>query len=446
MDSGKQIICTVRQDAMDRIIFDSVKSAPKVAKIVESNEGLARDIFTSLYSSAPSFNDSHLLQRQMIETMQALPEYKELHAVTAMDDVASAIGTVQFAPGLIEKMEEIQAKVEERQNRATQQGKPSPQGLEALTDSEMSTLRQSMRRGLESAQEQADQWGDAAAAWGVEPGELEELSFQEKFALADQMTKNPNMGKITDLMGRFKNIVNSTIANSTTHGIDEVVDITLGNDLGRMLPSELVKLAESEDLFFADYLEGKLLTYELKGVEQVGKGPIVACLDVSYSMNGDREVWAKAVVLALMHLAQKQKRAFGLVTFEAKVISSQFWSAGETATIQEKIKIASIQSNGGGTDFYAPLMKAFEFIGKEQGLKPADVAILTDGEFNFNQSDLAHVLSLKGDVRIFGIGIDIDSGSSLNSFCDEVALVSGSGDIDLVKNLIGKTSAGQVKK
>ena len=70
-----------------------------------------------------------------------------------------------------------------------------------------------------------------------------------------------------------------------------------GNELGRLIPAELVALHHPG--LRADFkrrlLEGEVLQYRLREDEQKGKGPMVVCIDVSSSMQGDKEQWAKAV-------------------------------------------------------------------------------------------------------------------------------------------------------
>src|SRR3972149_5183062 len=78
----------------------------------------------------------------------------------------------------------------------------------------------------------------------------------------------------------------------------EVYDISLGNDIGRIIPAELSFLrhkALRKD-FLKRLIEGRLLQYYLK--EEKGRGPLVVCVDGSSSMEGHKEMWAKAVCLS----------------------------------------------------------------------------------------------------------------------------------------------------
>jgi uncharacterized protein with von Willebrand factor type A (vWA) domain len=283
--------------------------------------------------------------------------------------------------------------------------------------------------------------------WGIKPGDLKETSFQKKFELAETLTRSSKLSKVSELVGRFKNILKGLDAVKYTHGSDEIVDITTGNDLERLLPSEFLKLQTTPILFYKDYAEKNLLQYEMRGVEPQGKGPIIVCLDVSSSMQGQmgdatREDWAKALTIALMGLAEKQKRAFALITFEAKVVNSEFWDSKKKIPLEKKIKIASLTSDGGGTDYMCALEKAFAMRKSNSALRPADLIFVTDGDFDFYPADLIKVLEAKKslDLRIFGLSVGARVTRSLNKFCDQVCSVSSSGDIDTVQQVLKKTS------
>jgi uncharacterized protein with von Willebrand factor type A (vWA) domain len=279
------------------------------------------------------------------------------------------------------------------------------------------------------------------SSWGWEQGEMQRVAFDKRFQLADKMMASKKFQKIADLAGRFKNIVNGSSATVPTHGMDEIVDIGQGDDIARIVPSEALKLRRTPKLFFKDMVEGKLLVYNMKGVEPMGKGPIIMCMDMSGSMEGTRECWAKAVVLALMALAEKQNRAFGIIVFESRVTTRKFFPKGMKPSLEDKIDIANIGASG-GTDFYPPLKAAFEMRGKDLDLKPADIVFVTDDEFQMSPEREKEILKLKKEteVRIFGMAINESypgsSGKTLEAFCDQIAVVNSLGEIQQVKDMI----------
>lgn len=453
-ESAESPISTVvEKDAIDALMFDAVRDASKVADICEADqvsEVCMQDAFTSFFTHNPkTIEECDPAQKGVLDTFLGLDEFKNLRAGTQHDEMTSALAALQFAPNLIEQVKKVRKQMEEKRQEAQAQNKAGPQNMnEALSERDMAAMRQAMRRGLEKAQEATDDYKDALSAWGVNKGDLQRVPAEKRLELANRMIRSNKLKKISDLVGRFKNIVHSAAAQAPVHAMDEIVDIKTGNDLGRILPGELVKMVESPTQFMMDFLEKKLLTYEMKGVEDLGRGPIIACLDISGSMNDDsKEEWAKAVVLALMTLAEKQKRSFGFIAFNEEVAMKRYFPKEMTIGLEDKIQIAEIVSTG-GTNFFWPFHDAFEFRRKEPSLKPADVVFITDGEADLSPEALSEILVNKEQtgVRIYSIGI---AGShSMNMSClrkisDQVNVVNQLGDLQVVKDLMTSTASSQ---
>jgi hypothetical protein len=93
---------------------------------------------------------------------------------------------------------------------------------------------------------------------------------------------------VGQLAGRFTRIAQQKRRTKVKHGAEEICDVELGNDLGRLLPVELVKLRHPRlhALALRDLLERKAMQYALTGKEKMGKGPLVLLLDRSGSMDG----------------------------------------------------------------------------------------------------------------------------------------------------------------
>jgi len=462
-------VTTLKTDAVDHLMFEVVREAPKFDDLVTSDlqnnsEGLVQDVFTSFFAYEPqTVEKAEPVQKGIIDTMMSLPEYQNLRASAKYDEVASALGSMQFAPEVMKQYVEIKKKIEERKKQqgsgleGNGEGEQDGEGqsLEEMLDAkEMASLRQSIRRGLEKAQEASDEYKDMCSAWGIEKGDLTKVPFEKRMELAERMKKSNRLKKIADLTGRFRNIVHTAAANTPVHGADEVVDIGLSNDISHMLPTELVKLMETPDLFVADYLERKLLTYNLKGVQDMGKGPIIALLDNSGSMDGERIEWAVAVAMSLMVLAEKQNRAFGLIVFNTQVCYKKLWQKGSRISAADKVSVAEIGCSG-GTSFYAPVKAAFEFRKQDPQLKPADFVFITDGDCDDIKGDmLTEVIEEKNkaDVRIYSIVINAggwggnSTGGTLKNFSDHMVVVNKLGEIDTIKNLMTQTASTQKPK
>ena len=100
-------------------------------------------------------------------------------------------------------------------------------------------IRQAFRGALKQAQDKADEWQEVAAAWGINSGELSTVPPEERMEMAEKLMHSAKLRGIADMVGRFKNIVNSASATTLVHGSDEIVDVCMGSDISRMFPSQL---------------------------------------------------------------------------------------------------------------------------------------------------------------------------------------------------------------
>ena len=161
------------------------------------------------------------------------------------------------------------------------------------------------------------------------------------------------------------------------HGADEIADVEMGADIGRLLPSELCRLVQPNQRlsFFRDLSERQCMQYRLSGAEPLGKGPLVVLLDKSGSMDGDKDVWTTAVALALLDIAQRQRRHFVLLSFESVV-------RDEVTVLPNDLlpEAALFTGCGGGTEIGEAMKRALTLIEETPAkLKKADVVLITDG-------------------------------------------------------------------
>lgn len=446
-------------DTYDHILYSGIRdSSTKITAMVGTDglvDSLVSDVFLSLYKSNPTIReDARGISKKLIETMHGLPEFQSLRPATKFDDVCSAIVTLKLAPNVIEEFRRVQKEMDQRKQNAKHSsggkddvGPVNPRDFGGDLSDE---IRVAIRAAMKEAQAEAEKWEEICAGWGIEQGDLKNLPYGEKLELANKLKEHDQFKRIAELAGRFRNMALSAAATTPAHGTDEIVDIVQGNDIARLLPTELLKLKRNPALFMGDMLEGKLLQYNLRGTENLGHGPIIVCLDISASMSGSREVWAKAVILALMFLAERQKRAFGVITFDVQARFKKFFPKDRPPTLKEKIEIVSVASDGGGTDFYSPLKAAFEMRQQDAAaLKPSDIVFITDGECAMTKPQMTEIINLKKTtfVRILGIGINDSSFRdgcdtfSLANFSDNLARINSLGDIEHVKGILSKTAS-----
>lgn len=256
--------------------------------------------------------------------------------------------------------------------------------LEKSMDKGEAGIRFVLSKAIGEAADEAEQTQATARAWGLEPGELQRKPANERMELAKRLN-NDRFRRIADLFGPMHNLMLSEQKRKVVHVNEEVYDVALGNDLARVLPQEILNLHNGLMRldFLRRYTERQLLTYDLEGTEQLSRGGIVLMEDGSGSMSGERELWAKAVMLCLLHLCRQQKRPMYVV---------HFGSPGQFKTLSfvrpedfalENVLDAAELFWASGTDFVTPMKEALRLLKVDYaitGATRADVVMLSDGE------------------------------------------------------------------
>jgi len=216
-------------------------------------------------------------------------------------------------------------------------------------------------------------------------------------------------------------------------GYDQLSGLEIGNDLDRILASELLKLADPDlfPLFAMGYLERTLLQYQKEGKETLGRGPIVICVDVSGSMQGDPDLWSKAVALTLAQLAGEQQRHCRLIQFSETVKRIDDLPPSQPM-IQTLLRALSEFFSGGGTNFEDPLLMALDAIMAQPQLKQADLVFITDGIGHLSQAFLQRFHQDREQQGFSTYGVMISPGSksnpegvaALRRFCEQIWQVS----------------------
>lgn len=253
--------------------------------------------------------------------------------------------------------------------------------------------------------------------------------------LANQMQGNAQIKELVRKMGRaYISEEKKAMSRVPQASRSEVHGTHRSDDLMRLLPSELVNLDDEtlEHLFYARLLEKNLLSYELSGttfiqqevteqVDQKITGPVVACLDTSGSMNGEPELKAKALLLAISSILQTEKRNLHVILFGSSGELKEF-------TVEQKNDAAGLlaflqQGFGGGTDFETPLQRACEHIQQYDDYLKADVLMISDGDCQLSQDYLSQLQQQKQQLD-FSIYSVLCNGQRVDdSFSDEIVVL-----------------------
>ena len=152
-------------------------------------------------------------------------------------------------------------------------------------------------------------------------------------------------------------------------------------------------------------------------------GPIVICLDTSWSMSGMREQLSKAVVLACVSTAHKQRRDCQVVAFSSErgVIEAGVITP-DSLGIKRLLEFLT-HSFGGGTDVTGCLKFAIETLDSDV-MGSADLLMISDGEIpdppvSTEIMETIDYLKLRKGVKFHGLLIGKRESKPLSKVCSE---------------------------
>lgn len=300
---------------------------------------------------------------------------------------------------------------QERQEAAQQKVQDTLDKLNDMTEREASDVRAILQEAFTKVADEAQGMRNSAFAWGTSQGELRRMPADERMELARKLNSD-RMRKIADKFGAMHNMMLSEQVKKTRDAREEIRDIELGDDLGRILPSEMLLLDDEDGQweFMRRFTENQLLQFEMDGDEHLARGAIIFCEDGSGSMGGERELWAKAIMLCLLHHARDQNRQMHVIHFggpgEFKTVSFETPAAYTVPAILD----AAEPWWGGGTDFATPMKEALRILQEEHaktGKVTADIVFCTDDECWVDDEFMEYYLSemVRMKARTWGISV-----------------------------------------
>lgn len=446
---------------------------------------LVADLWAALFKEAPELLPPEKVgpllapNRLLLEKVRATPEYEALRAFTRLDELASALGTlhlgdelVKLAAGAVDPAAAREArKAAAAASNARERAEALAEAARFLEESGRPGAARKMAREAEQEKKRAAREAAlarrlaakvsrqlegflgtkkareglaaalAAAAcaarddmarldallgdlgWGTGPGAPQRVSPRDALALADRLAENPKLREVADLAGRAK-VVAARKQKARTRETVERADVERGRDPALLLPSELLLARLARPEFLRRFAEGELLQYGRFGRERLGKGPLVVCIDTSGSMT-HRDARAKAVMVALLAVAKKQRRAFAVVNF-ANAFQVRVWEFPRPRDLDPKTLVEMVEHFwNGGTDFQRPLSRAAEII-RSSPFDRADVVFITDGQARVTETWLEQFLELKKRrrFRVISVALDAAGEYELRRFSDVVVPAS----------------------
>jgi uncharacterized protein with von Willebrand factor type A (vWA) domain len=438
---------------------------------------LHQDVWDALYKYNPYIHEDdqmdmrYLMNSAVMKAIMESPHYKEIRQMSRLDIMGTTIGSEALSEDVKKLVEELKEQYEqamsdleqaaEEAEQAEKEAKESDEegegkeGQGKPKDDKKWSLKEAQKRLEEAKKKVKDiidkkaagkinrfvnaavsktrEVSDMITAWGLEQStSYIQSGYQEKMQLLDRLRNNPKLKRIAELAGRYKRMAIAMQKQQIKHGTDAIHNVILGDDIGRILPSEAMKLNHPllKKLFKINFLEKKILQYEYKGKEKIAKGAIIVCVDSSGSMSGVPEVWSKSVALGMVEIAKIQKRDVYVIHFDAspkQSLHTNYFPKDGSWGLEEVLDMAEYFSSG-GTDFEPPLELARDKIMEQKQFSKADIVFVTDGEStvrdkwvqDFNKWRKEH------NVRVYSILINTYHGTtvSLDLFSDKAYALS----------------------
>jgi len=454
---------------------------------------LMQDLYSTMFKIHPHLNEDYEVRKEMLfnyELMRVILDHrrtKEIRAISQMDKLTSAIGVESITPEVTELIKQMKEQKEafEAMLNAAQEAEEAAQAAEEDEEGEGAgvgageeedeeekdqkgkrgrnnqkptlTLEEAKARLEEARANLKEAFDDPAfknqvgqmigrvrhkvvettsllQTWGLtSDSTFSKSSHREKMELVKKLSSSTKLKKVSELAGRLIPLAMNQQTQKVKKGCEEIYNVELGSDLSRLLPQEISKLndPDRELEFMASFFENKCLQYSLKGKEKKARGAIVVCIDESGSMEGEAEIWSKAVAIALLHIAVKQKRSYFVIHFDAthdpKRLPVHAFPKGETLNMLKLVEMAELFM-GGGTDFETPLTRAKMCIDLEKDYHKADIIFITDGECAVRDSWQKEFMAWKKEkgISIYSILINtgINSDTSLKEFSTQIYKLS----------------------
>lgn len=440
--------------ALDELVEKGSRIVPHFRELVEDLFAVAFKLRPRLVEGPPSAALNH----RLLDVVMGADAFAELRASAALEAERSASAALSIARSILSELKKGEALTDEEllelsalhhlEKRAdgledlkgSLEGEPGADAMRRKIEKELEKARAEIEERSRNVDETLDGWtanldarvaaAAARAASTLEEDEDHARSFVEKMGadgkttpaqrleLAETLRGNEKLRRLANLAGAFRRDALAARKKRVRRASSEVHRVGRGADLSHLLPSELSAYVDPRRRrdFLRRWIERDLAAYELIGSDRGGRGPLVICVDGSGSMSGPRELWAKAVSIALLEVAKRQNRRAEAIVFAGReaplshfaLLPARGRNGGgrRQASLTELLDFAGCFP-GGGTDFEKPISAAVDLL-RDVRLKGGDLVFVTDGEAPIRKEFVEEIQRLQRqlDFAIYAVLID----------------------------------------
>ncbi|MGO5065408.1 VWA domain-containing protein [Clostridium sporogenes] len=423
------------------------KKAVKIAKKWSKDQEKEKEQSEAINKgNNPKHNNQKTLSDLLVEMQEAEDRIKDLSQekqeleenIENLKDNTSDLNEEDMK----NKMQQIDEELENMEKQADNLDEELSDELEKSKD-DIENLSKEMAEAFNEAEEEVREATSYIKDWGLgdKPNKSSKISFSDKVGALERIRKSKKLKELSNIIGRFKESALKDQKNKHKDGAVAIKSVKIGNDIIHTLPSEKMLLVNktTKKEFYRKFNQKQLLQYELESDKLKAKGPMVICIDMSSSMKGIKEKWSKAVAIALLEIAQQQKRNFAAILFNE--------DATEPIIIEkdkkdpEKILDIAERFDGGGTLFETPLEKALEVI-EQSKFKKADIVFITDGHSYTHPDFINKFNKMKDDKEFKVLSVLIYARSkignieSLKLFSDDIITIGELAELEDANSVI----------
>ena len=392
---GKQAIEILKKEMAKIKDFDKKKDA--LEKLIEQEEKM-----DALAEELDEMEE--LLEEMRMQGNDSGDAYEEL-----MENYGNGQLSLQQARALAQQMSE------------------DCEELVETTDDLVDNVVVQMDNSIVDATSEVQQVSNYVQAWGLGEGSDIKVPFGLKRSALEKIRNSDYLKKFTDMIGKYKECAVAEQKKKVKASAIEIKSVKVGDKIEDALPSDKLNLCNevTKKDFYRRMTQGQLMSYDKESQKQKNKGPIIVCIDQSGSMQGDKDMWAKALAVGILEVAQLQKREFACIPYDSSCRKTTVIHKDEISP--DKIISIAEERATGGTNFESPLREASKLI-EDSNFKGADIVFITDGDCCVSDNFRRQFKQLKEDKDFRAMGVLVDYGhtsrTTLDDFCDSVTTVS----------------------
>jgi uncharacterized protein with von Willebrand factor type A (vWA) domain len=458
-------------------------------------EHLSEDMFNSLFKYNAKMHESDEMKsfsrfnHKIMENLMESEDYEKLRKSTKFDLMGSAIGTEVMQQKAMDQINYFKSQYQQQKDtgqpmddaaagelieQLNQQGQlqnqidtlnnlnmPGGPGLTQTQANQLAQLQQqfmdlqnlidgnvdgqeqledgmtnAMNDASHDAANEVSEVRDIVDSWGLDSGQSSRrISLDKRKKAIERIRRSNRLKELTDLIGRMKKVAMQKKKQKQPDGYS-IKTIELGNQLEKVVPSELMKLANpsTKKDFVQRFHEKQLMQYKKNSIKSTGRGPVIVLHDKSGSMDGHKDDWSTALSLATLEVAQKEKRNYGYIPYESIVIQNMVKNIPAGELDPDDIMDIAEMSTRGGTNFMAPMNEAINCLTSDR-YKKGDILFITDGDCGVTDQWLAEFKRKKEELKFYvnTVLINIGGGASrgtIEKFSDNIVTISHLTDLD----------------